>query len=232
MIFDLSSTSSFTSTPSPRSQPTPPTFTAPIQLMNFQRFGEQLETTTAAIPTPSSSSRSTADDKLCAVCSDRAVCQHYGARTCEGCKGFFKRTVQKKAQYVCTGNKNCTIDKRFRSRCQYCRFQKCLAVGMVKEVVRYGSLSGRRGRLPSKTKMAHTDEPASPPLPLLTLLSKTYTDTNGSLEQLIMVLNDEMTFMQQFFAKIPDVDDITVADQQNIIAYNFFPLIALKTCKR
>jgi hypothetical protein len=24
-------------------------------------------------------------DKLCAVCSDRAVCQHYGARTCEGC---------------------------------------------------------------------------------------------------------------------------------------------------
>lgn len=26
----------------------------------------------------------------CAVCGDHASCQHYGVRTCEGCKGFFK----------------------------------------------------------------------------------------------------------------------------------------------
>ncbi|KAI6241488.1 Nuclear receptor domain-containing protein [Aphelenchoides fujianensis] len=102
------------------------------------------------------------EQKLCAVCNDNAICQHYGARTCEGCKGFFKRTVQKKAQYVCAGNKNCPIDKRYRSRCQYCRYQKCLAVGMVKEVVRYGSLQGRRGRLPSKVKSsAQADQPPS-----------------------------------------------------------------------
>lgn len=30
------------------------------------------------------------EQKLCAVCNDHAICQHYGARTCEGCKGFFK----------------------------------------------------------------------------------------------------------------------------------------------
>nr|6L6L_A Chain A, Nuclear receptor related 1 [Homo sapiens]6L6L_B Chain B, Nuclear receptor related 1 [Homo sapiens]6L6Q_A Chain A, Nuclear receptor related 1 [Homo sapiens]6L6Q_B Chain B, Nuclear receptor related 1 [Homo sapiens] len=85
---------------------------------------------------------------LCAVCGDNAACQHYGVRTCEGCKGFFKRTVQKNAKYVCLANKNCPVDKRRRNRCQYCRFQKCLAVGMVKEVVRTDSLKGRRGRLP------------------------------------------------------------------------------------
>jgi hypothetical protein len=50
-----------------------------------------------------------------------------------GCKGFFKRTVQKGAKYVCLGNKDCPVDKRRRNRCQFCRFQKCLAVGMVKE---------------------------------------------------------------------------------------------------
>eukprot|EP00062_Callorhinchus_milii_P023514 gi/632982446/ref/XP_007908140.1/ PREDICTED: nuclear receptor subfamily 4 group A member 1 [Callorhinchus milii] len=69
----------------------------------------------------------------CAVCGDNASCQHYGVRTCEGCKGFFKRTVQKNAKYVCLANKDCPVDKRRRNRCQFCRFQKCLGVGMVKE---------------------------------------------------------------------------------------------------
>ena len=32
-------------------------------------------------------------DGLCAVCGDHAICQHYGVRTCEGCKGFFKVTT-------------------------------------------------------------------------------------------------------------------------------------------
>ncbi|XP_038137998.1 nuclear receptor subfamily 4 group A member 2-like [Cyprinodon tularosa] len=89
---------------------------------------------------------------LCAVCGDNAACQHYGVRTCEGCKGFFKRTVQKNAKYVCLATKSCPVDKRRRNRCQYCRFQKCLAVGMVKEVVRTDGLKGRRGRLPSKPR--------------------------------------------------------------------------------
>ncbi|GAU93262.1 hypothetical protein RvY_05228 [Ramazzottius varieornatus] len=90
--------------------------------------------------------------QVCAVCGDHAACQHYGVRTCEGCKGFFKRTVQKGSKYVCLGNKDCIVDKKRRNRCQFCRFQKCLNVGMVKEVVRTDSLKGRRGRLPSKPK--------------------------------------------------------------------------------
>lgn len=41
--------------------------------------------------------------------------------------------MQKNAKYVCLAAKSCPVDKRRRNRCQYCRFQKCLAVGMVKE---------------------------------------------------------------------------------------------------
>uniref|UniRef100_S4S0Z1 Nuclear receptor domain-containing protein n=2 Tax=Petromyzontidae TaxID=7746 RepID=S4S0Z1_PETMA len=41
--------------------------------------------------------------------------------------------VQKDAKYVCLANRNCPVDKRRRNRCQYCRYQKCLTVGMIKE---------------------------------------------------------------------------------------------------
>lgn len=55
--------------------------------------------------------------------------------SCEGCKGFFKRTVRKDLSYACREERNCTIDKRQRNRCQYCRYQKCLQCGMKREAV-------------------------------------------------------------------------------------------------
>uniref|UniRef100_A0A8C6SCE5 Nuclear receptor subfamily 4, group A, member 3 n=1 Tax=Neogobius melanostomus TaxID=47308 RepID=A0A8C6SCE5_9GOBI len=126
---------------------------------------------------PSPPPRGPQGEGTCAVCGDNAACQHYGVRTCEGCKGFFKRTVQKNAKYVCLASKNCPVDKRRRNRCQYCRFQKCLSVGMVKEVVRTDSLKGRRGRLPSKPKSPLQSEasPPSPPLSLLSALLRAYS---------------------------------------------------------
>jgi len=44
--------------------------------------------------------------------------------------GFFKRTVQNRKKYMCLENQSCIIDKTQRKRCPYCRFQKCLDVGM------------------------------------------------------------------------------------------------------
>lgn len=50
--------------------------------------------------------------------------------------GFFKRTVQNGKQYICvSGEKDCVIDKLQRKRCPYCRFHKCLRVGMRVEGV-------------------------------------------------------------------------------------------------
>ena len=53
--------------------------------------------------------------------------------SCEGCKGFFKRTVRKDLSYACRDDKKCVIDKRQRNRCQYCRYMKCLHCGMKRE---------------------------------------------------------------------------------------------------
>uniref|UniRef100_A0A915B341 Nuclear receptor domain-containing protein n=1 Tax=Parascaris univalens TaxID=6257 RepID=A0A915B341_PARUN len=249
IVFNVSylssgSSGSVTGTPSPLNQPASPPFGASANLMRFSVFNDPVGGSSSGLQATAAAAapETVGEEKLCAVCSDRAVCQHYGARTCEGCKGFFKRTVQKKAQYVCTGNKNCTIDKRFRSRCQYCRFQKCIAVGMVKEVVRYGSLSGRRGRLPSKTKLVHSDDPPSPPLPLLTLINKayndskstpeTYTSFNGTVEQLLLALDEEFGSLVQFVEKIPGSSEISHSDTVALIEQNFFALVALKLCNR
>uniref|UniRef100_A0A8D9BZV2 Nuclear receptor subfamily 2 group B member 4 n=1 Tax=Cacopsylla melanoneura TaxID=428564 RepID=A0A8D9BZV2_9HEMI len=72
---------------------------------------------------------------LCSICGDRASGKHYGVYSCEGCKGFFKRTVRKDLTYACREGRNCIIDKRQRNRCQYCRYQKCLNMGMKREAV-------------------------------------------------------------------------------------------------
>ena len=72
-------------------------------------------------------------DEQCPVCGDKVSGYHYGLLTCESCKGFFKRTVQNKKVYTCIENRNCLIDKTQRKRCPYCRFQKCLKVGMKLE---------------------------------------------------------------------------------------------------
>uniref|UniRef100_A0A0K0EQH8 Nuclear receptor n=1 Tax=Strongyloides stercoralis TaxID=6248 RepID=A0A0K0EQH8_STRER len=82
---------------------------------------------------------------ICAICSDKSSGLHYGIYTCEGCKGFFKRTVQNKRVYSCvSGSGCCPMTKEQRNRCQYCRFKKCLKQGMVLEAVREDRMPGGR----------------------------------------------------------------------------------------
>uniref|UniRef100_A0A8D8CTB9 Nuclear hormone receptor FTZ-F1 n=1 Tax=Culex pipiens TaxID=7175 RepID=A0A8D8CTB9_CULPI len=84
--------------------------------------------------------------ELCPVCGDKVSGYHYGLLTCESCKGFFKRTVQNKKVYTCVAERQCHIDKTQRKRCPYCRFQKCLEVGMKLEAVRADRMRGGRNK--------------------------------------------------------------------------------------
>uniref|UniRef100_A0A452GZL1 Nuclear receptor domain-containing protein n=1 Tax=Gopherus agassizii TaxID=38772 RepID=A0A452GZL1_9SAUR len=73
------------------------------------------------------------EEKICAVCGDRATGYHFHVMTCEGCKGFFRRSISKGVCFTCPFTRNCTITKAKRRQCQACRLQKCLAVGMRKD---------------------------------------------------------------------------------------------------
>uniref|UniRef100_A0A8C9VXK6 Nuclear receptor subfamily 2, group C, member 2 n=1 Tax=Scleropages formosus TaxID=113540 RepID=A0A8C9VXK6_SCLFO len=73
--------------------------------------------------------------EYCVVCGDKASGRHYGAVSCEGCKGFFKRSVRKNLTYSCRSNQDCIVNKHHRNRCQFCRLRKCLEMGMKMESV-------------------------------------------------------------------------------------------------
>ena len=76
------------------------------------------------------------DETLCRVCGDISSGRHYGQYTCDGCSGFFMRSVRKNMIYRCKGNQKCIVDKKRRNQCQACRFAKCLSVSMN----RYGKI--------------------------------------------------------------------------------------------
>uniref|UniRef100_A0A8R1XWK5 Nuclear hormone receptor family member nhr-49 n=1 Tax=Onchocerca volvulus TaxID=6282 RepID=A0A8R1XWK5_ONCVO len=92
----------------------------------------------------------------CAVCGDKSTGTHYGVLSCNGCKGFFRRTILKNQRFICRFNKACTIDRNFRCACRYCRFQKCIRVGMKREAIQFerdaiGPIKRRNESLLSRT---------------------------------------------------------------------------------
>lgn len=81
------------------------------------------------------------DQIPCKVCGDRSSGIHYGITTCEGCKGFFRRSQFSKKRFDCARSGVCRIEKRTRNRCQACRLKKCVDVGMSRDAVKFGRMS-------------------------------------------------------------------------------------------
>ncbi|KAK6031115.1 zinc finger, C4 type [Ostertagia ostertagi] len=117
----------------------------PPQSANYQDHFRMQPFFTMGMPVGDTSSQR----DVCVVCHDNASGYHYGVMSCEGCKGFFRRTVQKKyieKRYTCHKEKSCPVDRVSRNRCQACRFQKCLDKGMSKESVRQDRTRKRKTR--------------------------------------------------------------------------------------
>ncbi|EYB85476.1 hypothetical protein Y032_0297g1728 [Ancylostoma ceylanicum] len=101
--------------------------------------------------------------RKCAVCGDYPAKIHYGVLACFGCKGFFRRAVKDgRNKYVCRFDKNCEVTKFERNACRYCRFRKCLLVGMNPDFVRPDreevreKLRGQKSLLSKKKSVGRT----------------------------------------------------------------------------
>lgn len=78
--------------------------------------------------------------KTCFVCASNVWTQScrlavnlYSCSLLTFHQGFFRRSQQNNASYSCPRQRNCLIDRTNRNRCQHCRLQKCLALGMSRD---------------------------------------------------------------------------------------------------
>ncbi|CAI2347036.1 unnamed protein product [Caenorhabditis sp. 36 PRJEB53466] len=74
----------------------------------------------------------------CAVCTKPASGVHFDVLACEGCKGFFRRSVTQKISPMCPNGRNCTRTfegyiTEGRLWCNHCRYRQCLEAGMNPE---------------------------------------------------------------------------------------------------
>ncbi|KAK6308479.1 hypothetical protein J4Q44_G00217500 [Coregonus suidteri] len=118
----------------------------------------------------------------CRICGDKASGFHYGVHACEGCKGFFRRTLRLRLEYE-RCERACIILKKNRNKCQYCRFQKCLALGMSHDAIRYGRMPEAEKKLMAGLLAEELDTQHSGGLDLNTLTKQVY---QAYLQNLIM----------------------------------------------
>lgn len=70
---------------------------------------------------------------------------HYGADTCEACKVFFYRSIKIHETYKCKNERKlCNPNSRYLFACKFCRYNRCIEVGMSRSAIKVGRYSKLR----------------------------------------------------------------------------------------
>uniref|UniRef100_A0A8C5WC51 Retinoic acid receptor alpha n=1 Tax=Leptobrachium leishanense TaxID=445787 RepID=A0A8C5WC51_9ANUR len=205
------------------------------------------------VPSPPSPPPPPRTYKPCFVCQDKSSGYHYGVSACEGCKGFFRRSIQKNMIYTCHREKNCVINKVTRNRCQYCRLQRCFEVGMSKESVRNDR--NKKKKEPSKQEYMESYEMTAELDDLTEKIRKAHQETFPSLCQLgkyttnssadhrvrlDLGLWDKFSELAtkciikivEFAKRLPGFTSLTIADQITLLKAACLDILILRICTR
>ncbi|XP_061167125.1 nuclear receptor subfamily 1 group D member 2-like [Saccostrea echinata] len=149
---------------------------------------------------------------FCRICGKKASGIHFGIYSCEACKAFFRRCLQRKTPFKCDKGDNCLIDEQQKGlNCSACRLKKCLDNGMSKEGVRIGRYStAERTNVIMEVKKLHASvkTPQQPSLPKQPSLPATNSTGSDSLLPSIDLLTDQPADIPENSSEIIDILNI------------------------
>ncbi|KAK4300636.1 hypothetical protein Pmani_027168 [Petrolisthes manimaculis] len=98
----------------------------------FDAAGTADQTTSPHTTAPTEDHPVSPTRRICRVCGDRAKSMHFGGLSCDSCKAFFRRAVHNDAHtnFSCPYDEFCIMNITSRKCCQFCRYKKCLSIGM------------------------------------------------------------------------------------------------------
>ncbi|XP_059156043.1 hepatocyte nuclear factor 4-gamma-like isoform X2 [Physella acuta] len=178
----------------------------------------------------------------CAICRDKSTGKHYGAFSCDGCKGFFRRSVRRNHVYACRFSRNCVVDKDKRNQCRYCRLRKCFRAGMKKEAVQ-----NERDRI-SVRRTSYEDVTQSSALSVQTLLTaetaarqqigshllmaEVHSRRSASLEDVVESMKQQLLVLVEWAKLIPCFGDLPLDDQVALLRAHAGEHLILGVAKR
>uniref|UniRef100_G3QKS9 Retinoic acid receptor alpha n=1 Tax=Gorilla gorilla gorilla TaxID=9595 RepID=G3QKS9_GORGO len=229
--------------------PAPGPYSTPLRTPLWNGSNHSIETQSSSseeiVPSPPSPPPLPRIYKPCFVCQDKSSGYHYGVSACEGCKGFFRRSIQKNMVYTCHRDKNCIINKVTRNRCQYCRLQKCFEVGMSKESVR-NDRNKKKKEVPKPEcsesytltpEVGELIEKVKPSLPSASWANTLRYEQRVSLDidlwDKFSELSTKCIIKTVEFAKqLPGFTTLTIADQITLLKAACLDILILRICTR
>ncbi|MEQ2205623.1 Estrogen receptor beta [Xenoophorus captivus] len=178
-------------------------------------LGKKSEGAEGVKSSPCPSAVGKADMHFCAVCHDYASGYHYGVWSCEGCKAFFKRSIQGHNDYICPATNQCTIDKNRRKSCQACRLRKC-----------YEPSHGNQSSMSPEELISRIMEAEPPEIYLMEDLKKPFTEASMMMT-LTNLADKELVLMISWAKKIPGFVELSLADQIHLLKCCWLEILML-----
>ncbi|KAJ8277722.1 hypothetical protein GJAV_G00079090 [Gymnothorax javanicus] len=176
----------------------------------------------------------------CAICGDKATGKHYGASSCDGCKGFFRRSIRKSHVYSCRFSRLCVVDKDKRNQCRFCRLHKCFRVGMRKEAVQ-----NERDRISCRRQLQDTQ--GLPPItvlaraeslsqqisqPSLTVSSDASEKSTANIADVCESMKQQLLVLVEWAKYIPTFGELPLDDQVCLLRAHAGEHLLLGVAKR